>query len=250
MRNICLNYVKPEIEIYATPPRWIPSHLIFANYKDVLLNSSIPINFFNSLVVGLSSTFMALVLGGAAGYAFARFNFRGSKISSLFMLLSQLLPLTVLMIPIYFMMLNMGLIDTKIGLAAAHLILTLPLVAWMAKGYFKTIPKELEEAAMIDGCNHLQALTKIILPLTLPGIAATGVYAFICSWNEFVLANILTNSDISRTLPIGITEFSVLFRVNWGDTMAAAAIITIPVIIVFLVLQKYFITGLAQGAIK
>jgi ABC-type glycerol-3-phosphate transport system permease component len=242
--------VKPATEIFTTPPRWIPSHPTLMNYKDVFLHSNIPINFFNSLIVGLLSTLISLVLGGAAGYAFARMNFRGSKILSLFMLLSRMLPLIVLMIPIYFMMQNMGLIDTKIGLAIAHLILTLPLVTWMAKGYFKAIPKELEEAAMIDGCNRLQALTKIILPLTLPGIAATGVYAFVCSWNEFVLANVLTNSNISRTLPIGIREFAVLFRVNWGNTMAAAAIIAIPVIIVFFFLQKYFITGLAGGAIK
>lgn len=242
--------LKPSSEILSIPPRWIPEQITFEHYKNVLFESPIPQYFLNSLKVGILTTVLSLLLGGTAGYGFARYSFKGNKPFSLFMLFSQMLPLTVLMIPMYFMLSKFGMLDSIIGLSIAHLLFSMPLVTWMTRGYFMSIPKELEEAAMIDGCSHLQALFKIILPLAAPGIAATGIYAFIMSWNEFVLASILTTSDKARTLPVGLTEFSSMFEVDWGSTMAASALISIPVIIVFLWLQKYFVQGLSQGAVK
>ncbi|MBW8352012.1 carbohydrate ABC transporter permease [Bacillus sp. IITD106] len=241
---------KPSTEILSIPPRWLPEHGTLDHYKNVLFHSSIPVYFVNSVKVGLLSTLISLVLGGAAGYGFARYKFKGNKPFSLFMLFSQMLPLTVLMIPTYFVLAKLGVLDTILGLAISHLIISMPLVTWMTRSYFMSIPKELEEAAMIDGCSHLKALFKIILPLAAPGIAATGIYAFIISWNEFVLASILTTSDKARTLPVGLSEFSSMFEVDWGSTMAASALVTFPVIIVFLWLQKYFIQGLSQGSVK
>ncbi len=166
------------------------------------------------------------------------------------MLISQMLPLTVLMIPMYYMENRMGLIDTRFGLAMAHLVICMPLVTWMTRGYFKSIPKEMEEAAMVDGCNTVQTLWHIILPLLKPALAATGIYAFVSSWNEFALANVLTRSMSSRTVPIALNEFSSFFKVDWGQTMAAAALITLPVVIVFMLIQKQFVAGLASGAVK
>ena len=242
--------IKPSSEIFTIPPRWIPNNLTLQNYTNVLFASAIPKYFINSLVTGLLATVLSLILGGAAGYGFARYKFNGNKSLSLFMLLSQMLPLTVLMIPIYFLMLQLNLLDSIFGLALAHLILTMPLVTWMTRSYFIAIPKELEEAALVDGCSHLKALFKIIIPIAAPGIAATGIYAFIMSWNEFVLASVLTSSATARTLPIGLTEFSIMFEVDWGSTMAAATLISLPVIIFFLWLQKHFVQGLSQGAVK
>lgn len=242
--------LKPSTEILSIPPRWIPSAVTFEHYSRVLWDSSIPRYFGNSLMVGAMATLFSLVLGGAAGYGFARYRFKGNRPLSLFMLFSQMLPLTVLMIPIFFMLQRFRLLDSPIGLAVAHLILTMPLVTWMTRSYFLSIPRELEEAAQIDGCSHLKALAVVILPLAAPGIAATGIYAFIMSWNEFVLASILTSSDASRTLPIGLTEFSSMFEVDWGSTMAASTLISLPVILLFLWLQKYFVQGLAQGGVK
>lgn len=242
--------LKPTSEIFSNPPRWIPKAPTLQNYRNVLFESGIPRAFLNSLIVGLTTTLMAMLLGGSAGYAFARFKFRGSRTLSLFMLASQMFPLTVFMIPMFYMQNNIGLVDTKIGLAIAHLIISLPLVTWMAKGYFAGIPKEIEEAASIDGCNTLQIIIKIILPLIKPAIAATGIYAFISSWNEFALANVLTRTMNSRTVPIQLNEFSSFFKVDWGDTMAASAIITIPVVIAFMSIQKHFVAGLASGAVK
>ena len=242
--------VKTTTEVFANPPRWIPDVLTIENYKTVFLDSEIPRAFLNSVIVGLLTSLIALLLGGSSGYAFARFQFRGSKFLSLFMLISQMLPLTVLMIPMYYMENEIGLIDTKIGLAIAHLVISLPLVTWMAKGYFKGIPKEIEEAATVDGCSTMQTLTKIVLPLLKPALVATGIYAFISSWNEYALANVLTRSEQSRTVPIALNEFSSFFKVDWGSTMAAAMIITVPVIIEFMLVQKQFVEGLAAGAVK
>jgi ABC-type glycerol-3-phosphate transport system permease component len=242
--------IKTTAEVFARPPVWIPSDPTVANYRNVLFDSSIPLAFYNSLMIGLMTSFLALVLGGNAGYAFARFNFRGNKFLSMFMLLSQMLPLTVLMIPVFYMQNNFGIIDTKIGMSIAHLIISLPMVTWMAKGYFKSIPKEIEEASTVDGCSTIQTMYRIIIPLLRPALAATGIYAFISSWNEYPLANVLTRSNNSRTVPIALNEFSSFFKVDWGDTMAAAAIITLPVIILFMSIQKHFVAGLSSGAVK
>ena len=242
--------IKTATEVFANPPMWIPRMPTLENYTHVLFNSTIPIAFLNSFIIALTTALMAVLFGGLAGYAFARFNFRGNRTLSLFMLLSQMLPVTVLMIPMFYMANDFGLVDTRIGISFAHLVIAMPLVTWMAKGYFTGIPKEIEEAAMIDGCGRLQVMVIVVLPLVRPAIAATGIYAFVSSWNEFVLANVLTRSTASRTVPIALSEFSSFFRVDWGHTMAAATLITIPVIILFIAIQKQFIQGLVSGAVK
>ena len=242
--------LKPPAEVFANPPYWIPKQVTLSNYTAVFEESSIPIAFVNSLIIGLLCSLMALILGSMAGYAFARFRFRGKKFLSLFMLISQMLPLTVLMIPLYYMANRSGLVDTKFGMALAHLVIALPLVTWMSKGYFKSIPRDIEEAALIDGCSMFQNLIRVVLPLLRPALAATGIYAFISSWNEYTLANVLTRSENSRTVPLALNDFSSFFKVDWGSTMAAAAVITIPVILVFLSVQKQFVEGLASGAVK
>ena len=242
--------IKPTTEIFANPPRWIPLDPTLSNYHNVLFDSSIPNAFKNSVLVGVMTTFIALLLGGSAGYAFARFSFRGNRVLSLFMLISQMLPLTVLMIPLYYMENEVGLVDTKLGLAIAHLVISLPLVTWMAKGYFKGIPKEIEEAAIMDGCSTMQTIIRVVLPLLKPALAATGIYAFISSWNEFELANVLTRSTASITVTIALNEFSSFFKVDWGSTMAAAMVITVPIIAIFMMVQKQFVEGLAAGAVK
>jgi ABC-type glycerol-3-phosphate transport system permease component len=161
-----------------------------------------------------------------------------------------MLPEILILVPMYLMITKIKLYDTVFGLALVHLTITLPLVTWLCKGYFQTISVELEEAAQIEGCNRLQALLLVILPIAAPGVAASGMYAFIQSWNEFTLASVLTESLKSRTLPIGLTAFALQFQVDWGATMAASVIVTIPVIVIFLMTQKYIVSGLAQGAIK
>lgn len=242
--------IKRPNEIYATPPVWIPKSPTLSNYMQVLMESSIPKAFLNSLLVGLMVAIFSLVIGGFSAYAFSRYNFRGKNFLSIFLLLSQMFPLTVLMIPMFYMENSMGLIDTKIGLVIAQMSVTLPMVIWMCRGYFNGLPKELDEAAKIDGCGKLGTLARILLPLMRPSLAATGIYAFISSWNEYPLANVLTRTENSKTVPLALNDFSSFFEVNWGQTMAAAALITLPIIILFLIVQKEFVAGLASGAVK
>ena len=241
---------KPGDEIFSIPPRWLPVKPTLENYYAVLFESSMPRYFVNSMLIGLLTTLISMVVGCMAGYGFARYSFKGRRLGALFMLISQLLPLTVLLVPMYLLLLQAGLIDTYLGLALSHLTLTLPLVSWMSMNYFESIPKALEEAAQIDGCSQWEAVWRIVLPLTLPGLISIALFAFLMSWNEFVLTSVFSITDATRTLPIGLTEFASMFKVDWGSTMAASTLITLPVVMAFLFFQKYFVQGLAAGAVK
>lgn len=241
---------KPSTEIFTIPPRMFTTQPTAGHYQHVLFHTDIPSYFVNSVMVGLLVTLLALVFGVSAGYGFARFRFKGNHTMSLFMLFSQMLPLTVIMIPVYLLLVRIGLLDSKLGLALSHLILALPVATWMSRSYFMSIPREIEEAALIDGCSYPGMLVRVVLPVAAPGIAATGIYAFIMSYNEFVLASVLTLTNRSRTLPIGLSEFSNNFYVDWGGVMAAAIIVSVPVILFFLFLQRYFVQGLSAGSVK
>jgi ABC-type glycerol-3-phosphate transport system permease component len=241
---------KPNGEIFQVPPRWLPRAPTFSNFHTVMFNSGIPRYALNSILIATLMTFTALVLGTLAGYGFSRFKFRGHRALSLFMLLGQLIPLIALIVPFFQIFDAVGLLDTKTGIALAHLTTALPLVTWMSASYFSTIPIELDEAAILDGCTRMQALRKVVLPVALPGIISIALFAFLMSWNEFVLASVLTNTDNSKTLPIGLSEFATMFTVDWGSTMAAAFLMTVPVVVVFLLFQKQFVSGLSAGAVK
>jgi ABC-type glycerol-3-phosphate transport system permease component len=241
---------KPNVEVFQVPPRWLPRAPTLSNFQKVMFNSGIPRYALNSVIIATLMTFTALVLGTMAGYGFSRFKFRGNRALSLFMLLGQLIPLIALIVPFFQIFDAVGLLDTKIGIALAHLTTALPLVTWMSASYFSTIPTELDEAAIIDGCTRMQALRKVVLPVALPGIISIALFAFLMSWNEFVLASVLTNTDNSKTLPIGLSEFATMFTVDWGSTMAAAFLMTVPVVAVFLLFQKQFVSGLSAGAVK
>jgi ABC-type glycerol-3-phosphate transport system permease component len=241
---------KPNVEIFQVPPRWLPRAPTLSNFHKVMFDSGIPRYALNSIIIATLMTFTALVLGTLAGYGFSRFKFRANRALSLFMLLGQLIPLIALIVPFFQIFDAVGLLDTKLGIALAHLTTALPLVTWMSASYFSTIPVELDEAAIIDGCTRMQALRKVVLPVALPGIISIALFAFLMSWNEFVLASVLTNTDNSKTLPIGLSEFATMFTVDWGSTMAAAFLMTIPVVVVFLLFQKQFVSGLSAGAVK
>lgn len=242
--------LKPTNEVMTIPPKWIPDHPTLDNYINVLTNSSIPRYFLNSVMVSSLVALITIFFGGITGYGLSRRRTKGTRAISTFILASQMLPATVILVPIYLFISDIELYDTIFGLALTHLILTLPLVTWMCKGYIDTIPVDLEEAAQIEGCSKLRALISVIFPIAAPGIVAAGMFAFIQSWNEFTLASILTETVASRTLPVGLTEFALLFKVDWGSTMAASVIISLPVIVIFLFLQKYLVKGLGQGAVK
>ncbi|OZM75934.1 hypothetical protein CFP66_43910 [Pseudonocardia sp. MH-G8] len=242
--------MKPRDEIFAIPPSLFPGSWTLQNYVEVFTNSSMPRAFLNSILAAGFVTLMTLILCTSAGYALARFRFRSARPIALFILLGQMVPITVLLLPLYEMIGAMRLQDSVVGLAIAHLVITVPLVTWMIRNQIAAIPIELEEAAMMDGGSRLDAVTYVTLPVAAPGIAAAGMYAFLQSWHEFVLASVLTSSASAQTAPVALTEFASEFRVDWGSTMAASVVLTVPVVIVFIALQKYFVRGLASGAVK
>ena len=245
-----LSSIKTLGELYTVPPAWIPKAPTLANYWNVLTVSNIPRYFLNSVVISAGSTIIALALAIFAAYGFARFRFTGKPFFEAFVLVGQLLPTAAIIVPLYIVLSKLGLINTWFGLILVYLILTLPLSVWMLIGYFSTIPLELEESAIVDGCSRLGVLLRITLPLSLPGIVAVVIYSFVTTWNEFIFALCLATDSRSKTLPIGLSEFSTEFNTDWGAVMAASVIMTLPICILFFAMQRLFIGGLTTGATK
>jgi multiple sugar transport system permease protein len=237
-------------ELYTVPPTWWPDRPTLANYVKVLTASNIPRYFLNSTIVSLGATALALAVAIFSAYGFARFRFAGRTLLQTSVLATQMLPTAVIIVPLFIVLRNLGLLNTYLGLILVYLILTLPLCVYMLTGYFRTIPLELDEAAIIDGASRLTVLLRITLPLSLPGIAATVVYCFVTTWNEFIFALSFALDSRVKTLPIGLAEFSTEFNTDWGAVMAASVVMTIPIAAMFLALQRYFVGGLTAGATK
>jgi ABC-type glycerol-3-phosphate transport system permease component len=247
---MALSSVKTLGELYTVPPIWFPEVLTFENYAKVLFASNIPRYFINSTVISLGSTAIALLLAIFASYGFARFRFRGKALAQAFILIGQLLPTAAIIVPLFITLRVFGLVNSYLGLILVYSIITLPLSVWMLTSYFRAIPVELEEAAIIDGATRLGILFRITLPLSLPGLVAIIIYAFVTTWNEFIFALVFAQDYRVKTLPIGIAEFSTEFNVDWGAVMAASVLMTLPVAILFMIMQKLFVGGLTAGAVK
>ena len=247
---MALSSIKTLRELYTVPPVWFPEVPTLANYMKVLFASNIPRYFLNSAVISLGSTAIALALAIFASYGFARFRFRGKAGLQAFVLVGQLLPTAAIIVPLFITLRFLGLVNTYLGLILIYTIITLPLSVWMLTSYFRAIPVELEEAAIIDGAGRIGILFRITLPLSLPGLVAIIVYAFVTTWNEFIFALVFAQDYRVKTLPIGLAEFSTEFNTDWGAVMAASVIMTLPVVILFLAMQKLFVGGLTAGAVK
>ncbi|GAB3274302.1 carbohydrate ABC transporter permease [Kineosporia babensis] len=241
---------KPGSDIYQVPVRLLPDTWTLENYRTVFTGSNMPTALWNSIVVGLLVSAATLIFCFSAGYALARFRFRAARPLALFILLGQVVPLTVVLLPLYQFVNAMNLLDTTIGVAFAHLAITVPLVTWMVRNQVAAIPIDLEEAAMIDGGSRFDAVTYVTLPICAPGLAAAGMFAFLQSWHEFLFASVMTSSTSARTAPVSLTEFAGEFSVDWGATMAASVVLTLPIVVLFVALQRYFVAGLTGGAVK
>lgn len=242
--------LKPSNQIFQIPPRILPGQPTWEHYVNVLTDSNMPGAILNSILAAVLVSLATLMIGGAAGYAIARIRFRGSGSLSVALLLGQLLPVTVLLLPVFQVIAKLDLIDSIPGVALSHVTIILPLVTWMSTSTFRGVPIELEEAAMVDGCGRPRAVVRVVLPVAAPGIIALAIFAFLQSWNEFIFASVVTRSMDSKTAPVALTDFAGQFSTDWGATMAAATIISVPVTIAFLVVQKYFIRGMSAGAVK
>ncbi|MEA2984813.1 MAG: multiple sugar transport system permease protein [Alphaproteobacteria bacterium] len=245
-----LSSIKTLRELYTVPPIWFPETPSLDNYRTVMFNSNIPRYFLNSVIISLGSTAIAIGLAIFASYGFARFNFRGKSGYQAFVLVGQLLPTAAIIVPLFITLRYLGLVNTYLGLILVYTILTLPLSVWMLTSYFRAIPIELEEAAIIDGASRLGILFRITLPLSLPGVVAIVVYAFVTTWNEFIFALCFATDSRVKTLPIGIAEFSTEFNTDWGAVMAASVVMTLPIAFLFLAMQRLFIGGMTAGAVK
>ena len=237
-------------EIFSYPPTIFPKKWSFANYLSVFSSMPIARYFLNSLYVAIITTIGQVIFSAFAGYAFARLKFRGSDFLFLIILITMMIPPQVNIIPLFFLMREMHLIDTYQALIIPGFFGGFGI--FMFRQFFLGFPKDLEESSKIDGCNIFETFYKIALPIALPTIATLAIFTFISSWNSFMWPLIVTNSDNMRTLPVGLAVFKGSFReiTIWGDLLACAVICTIPTIIVFLVGKKYFINDLLQGSLK
>lgn len=242
--------LKPPEEVFTPRPRWIPLNPTLQNFVHILGETSFPRYFLNSVVVAFVTMLLALVVTVFAGYALSRYRFRGKQAFSLWLLVSQMFPPMLLVIPIFVLMLKLGLYNTYASLIITYGTFALPFSTWMLKAYFDTVPLDLEEAAMVDGCTRLQALARVVLPLAAPGIVTVALFVFILAWQEYMFALTLTRTTDMRTLPVGISLFLGEYRVLWGSLMAGSVVVTAPVILLFSYLQRYIVEGLTLGAVK
>lgn len=241
--------LKPRSEVFASPPRFFPSNLTFKNYADVLTSDTLRF-FVNSVVVCLGTTVMCLALSLLAAYTLTRTGARGRKPVLVVVLVSQLLPQAVLLVPLYRAADKLGLLNSLFGLMVAYLTFTLPVAMWLLRSFFMSIPIELEEAARIDGLSEFAAFWRINVPLAKPGIAAVGIYVFFMAWQDFMYSLVFLTDESKRTLPLGVLSLIGSHTIEWGQLMAVSAVLLIPILLVFSFAQRYFIAGITAGAVK
>jgi ABC-type glycerol-3-phosphate transport system permease component len=241
--------VKTPAEVFTTPPTLVPHHLTLANYR-AILNLDYLRFFWNSLLVATGTTALALIFGVFASYSFSRLRYRGRKPLLMGIILTQLLPLAVLIVPIYRVVKSLHLLNTHPGLMIAYLTFDLPVAIWLMRGFYVGIPRELEEAAQIDGATQLGAFLQITLPLAAPGILATAAYAFFMAWQDFMFALAFMSSNDMRTLPLGVLGYIGEHQTDWGKLMAASVLLMVPIFVIFAAVQRQFISGLTRGAVK
>jgi multiple sugar transport system permease protein len=242
--------IKPSIESLTNPPTYIPSRLVFDNYIAVLKSENVKF-LVNSLIVALASTVLTSVLGAMAAYALSK-NYIAFAIRRglmLWILVTRIFPPITTAIPYYVIIKNLGLADTYAALIITYVSYGLPFVIWLMLGFFQDLPADIEKAAIVDGCSMWQRFRQVVLPLTLPGLAVTAIFAFIYSWNEFLYASILT-SFTAKTLPVVISTFISDQYLRWGEMSAMGSMMIIPVMIFALGTQKYLVRGLTFGAVK
>ncbi len=243
-----LTSIKTELDALSFPPKWIFKPTL-ENYTEIFEFSPFARYLLNSFIVASLNTGVVLVLGSFAAYSLARFRFKGADDIAFWILSVRMMPPVAAIIPIYIIMRNLRLLDTPWSLVITYLTFNLPFAVWMMRSFFREIPREIEESALVDGCSIFRSFRSIALPLAAPGLAATGILTFIFSWNEFLFALILTGSK-AVTLPVGITGYMKETGINWGYMTAGGALALIPVIVFTILAQKHLVKGLTMGALK
>ncbi len=241
--------MKPAADVQQIPPSFFPNHISLENFGTVIGTAGLPEAFLTSTIVAVLTTVLSLLIAVPAAYVSALYRRRITILFLLFALVTRMVPAVSLGVPLFQIMKTLGLLDTTLGLVLAHTSTAVPLALLLMSAFFESVPKELEDAARIDGCTRFGAFVRIVLPLMPSGLAITALFSFIASWNEFLFALLLT-SQKSKTVPIFIAEFNSVYGLAWGPMTAAAVLYSLPVILVTLVLQKQIVGGLTFGAVK
>jgi multiple sugar transport system permease protein len=241
--------LKPAADVQQIPPSFFPDRLSLENFETVLGTAGLPEAFLNSVIVAVLTTLLSLIIAVPAAYVSTLYRRRITTLFLLFALVTRMVPAVSLGVPLFQILKSLGLLDTTLGLVLAHTSGAVPLALLLMAAFFEGVPKDLEEAARMDGCTRFQAFVHIILPVMRSGMAITALFSFIASWNEFLFALLLTSQN-SKTAPIMIAEFNSVYGLAWGPMTAAAVLYSLPVILVTLILQKQIIGGLTFGAVK
>ncbi|MET1413715.1 carbohydrate ABC transporter permease [Roseibium sp. HPY-6] len=242
--------VTPDKLIFSEGTALVPSRFTFENFQTVLLQTDFLAYFRNSLIVSLVTAAVTTMIAAAAGYAFSRFDFRGKRLIIALMLITQMFPLLMIIAPIYKIVAALGLLNSLTSLIIVYTAFNIPFATFLMQSFFDGIPKDLEDAGMIDGCTRFEALRKIVLPLTLPGLGATLGFIFTAAWSELLFALMLINSNDAMTFPVGLLTFVSKFSVDWGQMMAAGVLALVPSCLFFIFIQRYLVQGLTSGAVK
>ncbi|HEY0912269.1 MAG TPA: carbohydrate ABC transporter permease [Bradyrhizobium sp.] len=253
---VMLTAFRPNVEIMSRPPVWIPS-LTLDNFRAMFgwlpeVQQGLPVGHYirNSLIASVTSTAIAVLVGTMGGYAFARYQFRGKAALFLAFMLSRTIPGVALSLPIFIIWSRLGLIDTSAGLILVYLALNIPFTVWLTDGFFRQIPAELSQAALIDGATRWQAFWHVEFPLAGAGLASAAIFAFLTSWNEFALASQLTRSVASKTLTVGLMDYTSQFTIDWVGMCAMALLIIVPAFVLTFAVQRHLIEGLTFGGVK
>lgn len=248
--NVLTISLRPADQLLSTSLAIIPEGATLRSYVSLFTEQPFLRWVVNSTFISLTVTLTGVVLAAMAGYAFSRFNFFAKKLGLLSLLVTQMFPATMLLLPLYLMLIFLGLINTYMGVIIVYSATALPFCVWTMKGYYDTIPTSLEEAARIDGCNQFQAFYRVILPLAAPALVITGLFSFMTAWAEYIVAaQILQDLDL-WTLPLGLKSFESNMSTEWGLYGAASLIVMIPVVILFLLLSRWLVSGLTLGSVK
>ena len=243
--------LRPERDLFQSPTL-IPKAIDwkFTSYRNLLELTDYPVQFANSVQVALSVVVITLLISVVIAYVVTRYRVPGKTLIIGSMLYAYMFPPLLLAIPLLSIFARLGMADHLVSVVLAHCTLSIPLGVWMLWGFFKAMPFDLEEAAMVDGCSRAGAFFRMVLPLSLPGIITVAIFSFLLSWTDYVFSFVLVNSDANKTLPVGLASILGTFDARWGELMAGATLIALPLFIMFMFLSRYFIKGLAAGALK
>ena len=246
---ITSSFKSPE-EIIATSTTIIPRSFTLEHYNKILFNSDFFIYLKNSLIVSFSSMIISIILSVSAAYGLHKLKFYGNKFVEYSLLVTYAFPGVILLVPIYLLFAKVNLLNSYFALIVVNVLFATPFAVWMLKAFFKLIPNEIEEAAYIDGASRYIVISRIIVPLAAPGIASVAIFCFIISWTEYLFASILISGDDLKTLPVGLAGIVGQYQIDWGFLLSGAVLASLPVILLFVFIGKYFVSGLTEGAVK